>query len=154
MNSKSETGFTLLELIVVMALLGIVAAMAIPQYNKALDNVKLKADAKKMARVLQYARQQAITTGQSKTVYFYDQTTKYKVRDGDTYWLSSGITYKGLTYNGTYEGKPAYVFSPSGAPSSCGTVYLQNRQGKVLHVIVSVAAGRVRISESPPESWE
>ncbi|MEN6326272.1 MAG: GspH/FimT family pseudopilin [Syntrophomonas sp.] len=154
MKWKSETGFTLLELIVVMALLSMVAAMAIPQYNKVLDNVELKADAQKMARVLQSARQEAITAGQSKTVYFYDQSTKYKVRDGDTYWLSSGISYGAVALNGRHEGKPACVFSASGVPSSCGTITLQNRQGQVLYIIVSVAAGRVRVSESPPESWE
>lgn len=151
MNWKNETGFTLLELIIVMALLAMVAALAVPQFNQVLDNISLKADAQKMARVLQYARQEAISSGHSKTVYFYDQSTKYKVRDGDTYWLSSGITYALVRMSGRAEGKPACVFSASGIPSSCGTVYLRNRQGKILHVIVNVSAGRVRVSESPPE---
>ncbi|MDD3022856.1 MAG: GspH/FimT family pseudopilin [Syntrophomonadaceae bacterium] len=154
MNCKKEAGFTLLELIVVMALLGMIAVLAVPQYNCVLDNVRLKADAKKMARVLQIARQEAITTGQGKTVYFYPQTTKYTVRDGDTYWFNSGIAYNGSTTFSEHEDKPACVFSPSGVPSSAGTVTLNNRQGKRLYVIVSVAAGRIRVSEGPPESWE
>ncbi len=152
MNWKSETGFTLLELIVVMLILAMVSLLAVPQLHKVMDNMRLKADAQKMAKVLQLAREEAINRGHSKTVYFYSQSTKYKVLGGDTYWLSSGISYKGFVYNGTFQDQPAFVFTPSGIPSSCGTVYLQNQQGKVLHVIVNVAAGRVRVSESPPES--
>lgn len=154
MNWRNETGLTLLELIVVMALLSMVAAMAIPQYNKVLDNVKLKADAKEMARVLQSERQEAINSGADQVIYFYPQGNKYSVLHGDTYRLNSGITYGGIPNFKEKDLKPACIFTPSGVPSHAGTIVLQNRQGKVLYIIVSVAAGRVRVSESPPESWE
>lgn len=154
MNWKNEAGLTLLELIVVMALLSLIVVMAVPQYNRVLDNINLKTDANNMAKVLQTIRQEAIISRHGKTVYFYPQSTKYKVRDGDTYWLNSGIIYYGGTSFSQHEGKPACVFSASGVPSSAGTATLQNRQGKKMYIIVSVAAGRVRVSATPPESWQ
>lgn len=154
MNWKDETGLTLLELIVVIAILGMVAAIAIPQYNKVLDNVRLESDAKKMASVLQYARQEAVNSGADQVIYFYPQSTKYSVLHGDTYWFNSGITYGGIPNFKKKDLKPACIFTPSGVPSHAGTATLQNRQGKVLYIIVSAVAGRVRVSDSPPKSWE
>lgn len=151
MDWRKESGVTLLELIIVIALLGMIAAMAAPQLNNVLDDIRLKADAQKMAKVLQNARQEAIASGESRTVYFYSESTKYKERNGKTYWLSPGISFKYVDCSYPLDGKPAFVFSASGSPSSCGTVYLRDRQGNVLHVIVSMWAGRIRISESPPK---
>lgn len=138
----------------VITILSFVALIAAPRFNHTLDYARLKADAQEMAWVLKTARQEAISSGQSKTVYFYPQSTKYSVRDGATYWFEPGISYAGSTTFSEHEEKPACIFSPTGNPSSAGTATLKNRQGDKLYVIVSVAAGRVRVSTQPPESWE
>ncbi|MEN6347973.1 MAG: GspH/FimT family pseudopilin [Syntrophomonas sp.] len=152
---KNEQGLTLIELLVVIGLLSIVILMAAPRFNHVLSCTRLKADAREMAWVLKTVRQESIISGQQKTVCFYPQSTKYAIRGGDTYWFSPGISYAGSTTFAVKqpEDKPACIFTPSGVPSAAGTVILKNQQGDKLYVIVSVAAGRVRVSSQPPD-WE
>ncbi|MFV9567626.1 competence type IV pilus major pilin ComGC [Thermoanaerobacter mathranii] len=42
--NKDERGFTLIELIVVIAILGILAAIAVPRVTTSLSNARVKAD--------------------------------------------------------------------------------------------------------------
>lgn len=56
LRKKRKGGFTLIELIVVIAILGILAAIAIPRFTGTLNNSKLKAD-DATVRVIQSAVQ-------------------------------------------------------------------------------------------------
>jgi len=136
-----------------MALLAIVLTLAKPLTNKVLENYSLKSDARKMATVMRYARQQAIGEGQADWVKFFIFENKYKDRDGNTYYLSDGISYVGTTtFTTEIANTPACIFLPSGVPSGGGTVTLKNEYNVKTYIIVNVAGGRVRISDSPPQS--
>ena len=43
-NSKSRNGFTLIELIIVMVILGIMAAVAVPRYLDSISNAEEAAE--------------------------------------------------------------------------------------------------------------
>jgi Tfp pilus assembly protein FimT len=143
-----------LELLAVMALMGIVLSLATPQFSKILASVRLNADARKMASVLKVVRQEAISSGQPRTVVFYTKNAKYKIVGQASYFLSPGIDFVGTTnFTMRVSELPACGFLPSGAPSSGGTVTLGNSNSR-RYVIVNPVAGRIRISESPPENWD
>lgn len=70
MRKRARRGFTLLEMMTVLAIIGITAAMAIPQMRQAQANGRLRGLARDTANVFHLARQRAITTGNNHVVYF------------------------------------------------------------------------------------
>jgi type II secretion system protein H len=60
-TGKSHRGFTLIELMVLVVIMGIVSAMAIPNLSRSLANASLRAAARDLMTATQYARNYAVT---------------------------------------------------------------------------------------------
>lgn len=58
--TKRNRGFSLLELLLVIALVGVMSAMVVPPVSNSLTSARLKTSAKKTAAMLRYARNQAV----------------------------------------------------------------------------------------------
>lgn len=63
-----SSGFSLLELIAVLVVLGLASALAAPRIQGSLDEAKIRTATRKMATLLRYARNQALVTKQVVTV--------------------------------------------------------------------------------------
>ncbi len=68
MNRAKITGFTLLEVMIVIAIIGILAAIAVPSYQDMLERNRLKQAAEGFKSDMQFARTQAIKLNQSVIV--------------------------------------------------------------------------------------
>src|SRR6185369_985775 len=90
-------GFTLLELMLVLAVLGVISAMAIPAVLNTTRQIKLAANARQVERELQGARMKAVrsnrairvrfncpTTGQYRTVELLGTTQTPAANDDDS----------------------------------------------------------------------
>ncbi|MBC7771608.1 MAG: type II secretion system protein [Pyrinomonadaceae bacterium] len=67
-------GFTLIELVVVMAMIGILGAMAMPRYSSSVAKFRLDAASQRVAADLKAAQRQARITS-SSTVFTMNQAT-------------------------------------------------------------------------------
>lgn len=151
----SRHGFTFLEVMVTMLIISLLLTVATPSFSHIMERIKLDNDAQALAWQLKNARQQAITTCSSQLIYIYVNNHKYKLENGATTYLSSDIHFVGnTTFTQRKKGLPVCNFLPSGAPSQAGTITLANACGEKRYVIVNLAAGRIRVSSTPPESWE
>jgi type II secretion system protein H len=56
-------GFTILELMIVLVLLGVLAAMILPAFNRSYRDAVLRSDARKLAAAMSLAYSQSVTLG-------------------------------------------------------------------------------------------
>lgn len=68
MNRQKHAGFTLLEVMIVVAIIGILAAIAVPSYQDMLERDRLKQAAEGLKSDMQFARTEAIKISQSIVV--------------------------------------------------------------------------------------
>ncbi len=154
---KTEFAFTLVELVCIVALLGILALVAAPAVQGLGQKHNLDLAARTMTTEMRKAQQRAITTGSGQILEFR-LDGRYRVTCGkseETYLveLPEGVILRSVNFPMS-DNVRYLLFNYNGSPSSGGTVALENAAGSVLYIIVAPATGRVRISEEPPEHWE
>ena len=69
-KTRWSSGFTLVEIAIVVAVIGTVTAVAMPNVDRYLEAVNGRAAARSVANAFQYARAQAIRTGSNHVVFF------------------------------------------------------------------------------------
>ncbi len=148
---KTNAGFTLMEMMVVVAVLAIMTGVAIPGFMELLPGMRLNGAARQVMGDLMAARMKAVKLNQ-KTKIFFDNNHQYRicndadkddtVADGEGDVESRDIQdeYPDVTFSSTPSG---LVFSPRGT-STNRSITLQNSEGS--KTITTSIAGRVKIN--------
>lgn len=68
LTAHRQTGFTMIEMIVVIVLIGIVASVVAFSFAKSLDSAKVQAASRDLVAALRYTRGQAIIKGEQKVL--------------------------------------------------------------------------------------
>lgn len=146
---KAQVGFSLAELLVVIAVIGILAAMTTPFFIRYYQSAGLKAAAEELVTFLNQGRQIAIKENQSVCVQVASAAIRLRVGAcSGTIWVGPGTDASGnwkLPQGFTLAGATEPVFSYLGAASPAATYTVTNSaSGATLSVTVS-ASGRVNI---------
>ncbi|MGH8584433.1 MAG: GspH/FimT family pseudopilin [Gammaproteobacteria bacterium] len=72
-------GFTLIELIVVLAIAGLLVALVPPLFSKVLGGVELRATARELAAALRYARSRAVFQQRDALLTLDTEQRRYRV---------------------------------------------------------------------------
>ena len=76
-GSPPPLGFTLIELMVVVVMIGIMVAVIVPEMRGTLDDALLRATARKLVIAMDLAHSQAITTGSTHRVRIDRDTSRF-----------------------------------------------------------------------------
>jgi general secretion pathway protein H len=133
MNRNRQRGFTLLEMIIVLAILGLVLALVVtrgPMHSARLDT---EAAAREVAGELRLARGHAIAHDQSVSVVLTPHT--YQI---------VGLPQRVVPPDVALAGSAMIRFSPDGS-SSGGTVFVQTATSRTA-IVVSWLTGSVEVA--------
>lgn len=179
--TADRRGFTLVELIIVIAITGIVGSIAIPNFMGLSPRARLKSAARDVVSAMQLARINAIRNSATWAVYFDTAQSEFRVLSddgGDGTWndgnetvfrtvpISGGDEVLYGTAHGARPSEPnpsasdgvsfdanRIVYNADGT-SITGTVYLKNSAGGTYAVGSSSAAGSIRMWWNFGSGWE
>jgi general secretion pathway protein H len=140
---RTVAGFTLLELLVVLAIAGLLVSIVPPVVSAVVPGVKLKVAARELAVTLRDTRNRAITRNAALDVTFEFEPPRYIAASGDPHLLPSGVQMTILDGDAR---SSELRFYPDGS-SSGATVRIGKRD---THYLVDVGwlMGRVSVSEA------
>ncbi len=125
--------FTLVEVVLVLSLIAVVAAIAVPRYVASITHYRLGVAARRIAVDLAVARQRAKTTSASQTVVFDVAANRYEMPGvaplpgaTGTYAVDlGGDPYRVTLLSADFAGRSTVTFSAYGFPDSGGTVVVE-----------------------------
>lgn len=153
---NNDRGFSLVEVMIVVVIIGVITALVLPDFNKLIGRYNLECAARELAvnvRVLQ-----------ENAMRYENPDYKMGLTAGSDYYLSNADT--GSTVNRriklpagvelastNFSAKRPLAFAANGDPAyGPGTITLRDRASGVCRYVIIDFIGRVRVSESPPSS--
>lgn len=146
----AQMGFALAELLVVVAVIGILTGISIPFYLTYLNQATLKSGAEEVVTFLNHGRALAIKENTNVCVHISSTQMHYHLGScSGTTWRGPGSDASGnvrVPASVTLSTNANPVFSYLGAASPAATYTITNpRDGRTLHVAVA-ASGRVNVT--------
>ncbi len=136
-------GLSLTELVLILALGGILLAIAVPPLTGALDRIEVQAAAGHIAAAHQRARIMAIT--RSQVVVLSIDSAQFSIRPRSTpalLWSEPGPAGSGVSLPGPTR---QFTFSPQGFSLGLSNATMHLSRGVATRTVIVSRLGRVRV---------
>jgi type II secretion system protein H len=155
MKRFNKTGFSLIELMIVIAIMAIISAIAAPNFMHYMAERRLSGAARMVMSDLMAARQKAVTQNNEFKVFFDASNHEYTILDDNN---GNGAADTGEAtevrdihrdyYDVTFTASGNPIFFPRGTASNKKVTLVSSRTGVMKYVKVAIT-GRVMIDDTP-----
>jgi len=157
---KAKLGFTLIEMMTTVVIIGIAAALVAPGFDRAAKRVEFKGQTKDIVSILRTARSNAIAEKNPFGIYFDDgagQLVLFKEMSSPLntqFELGTDSAISNLQFDTnavwfyTMFSNNSVVFQPNGSASETGDIYMNYDNGEVYcnsSVSVLASTGRSKL---------
>lgn len=160
----NQNGFTMIELVVTLAIFGIMLAIALPSFLSYLPTMRLKGAARDISSTLQSARMEAVSRNANCNVSFNINNKSYTVScinitttlptDISFGWgtdVNKDIGGDSLPSDGVALNNDTCYFTSRGTVNS-GSIYIRNTKNQSYAIVIS-SGGRVDIRRWDGTTW-
>lgn len=169
--NKNRSGFTLIEMMAVLAVVGIISSMALSGFMGLTPRTKLKRAARNIVSDMQLAKTMALRDRDTWTMQFDTTNAEYSIIDGDggTFRIIEMSEFGGVSFGNSFTDRPSepnagesdgvsftdnkIVFNSDGTSVS-GSVYITNSDDDTFAVGCLSAAGRIKTWYNFGDGWE
>lgn len=149
-SRRGAAGVSLLEMLLVVALIALVSTLAATALTGGLEGSRLRASAKELASQLRYTRAHAIAKGEPQRFVIDPQTRQWRAANGRRGSLPASVE---VDFTGARQAQPSageggIVFFPDGA-STGGRVQLRTKAA-AWNIDVAWLTGEVKLSRAAP----
>jgi prepilin-type N-terminal cleavage/methylation domain-containing protein len=167
---QNKKGFTLIELMIVIAIMGIISAISAPNIVKGLPKYRIKRAARDLTSNIRAARSTAIKKSTNTTIVFDLDNNRYSI-NGKWYpttetntnnvlseYYGSGVSF-GVGNSEEPEGPCSFdnntvIFNSRGINrSDSGEIYLTNNEGASYRVEIN-SAGTISLQKWADSEWQ
>ncbi|OGP68370.1 MAG: hypothetical protein A2W27_11705 [Deltaproteobacteria bacterium RBG_16_44_11] len=151
MKLKKSNGFSLIEFLIVISLIAIITAIAVPQFTRYTQNNALQSAARELAGDIQIIRQRAMADSAAYTLQFLDNTRYTYTLPPNPAVIKNVTTltdYPDITFGQTFPGS-VIIFQPRGTMAQWGTITLTNNRGSTVLLTASPPIGRINVEYTP-----
>jgi len=156
---NSKAGFTLIEAMIVVVIIGVFASMAGPSFTQYIPKMKLRADAREKTNYLRQARSRAISENSQYGIFFDTNTNQVKFfKDivspelamyddgGDSLVIDAVCCESNVIFNNSTLANNVVVFYSNGSASTSGQIDLEDLEtGENYTIDILASTGRIKL---------
>ena len=159
----AQNGFTLLELILVITIVGIISIFAVASYNNSSTTLQYKTVIRKIASDVRYAQSLAIHSGQGTRVFIEQTNNRYTLKWSDGTYIKKPVggddfivqlgsgDFSLVQITGTAFFNGRLDFSTAGAPLNSGNTFSGDLSvvsiNNAKKIVVTANTGFLRIED-------
>jgi prepilin-type N-terminal cleavage/methylation domain-containing protein len=154
----ADAGFSLIEVTVVVALVGILAMVGLPTMQEWLDRYKVRTSAEELAAIIQLQRMRAVSQNADFSIDFDVSAGTYTLYEGDAatgtaleaaaHVLPGGVTFAGDA-DPINVPSDEMIFHADGSlndsTATTDTIHMSNTLGDVFLLSINRSTGRVQV---------